>query len=633
MRRSLVIAAVVVGLLVVTSMASASSTSKSKAKAASAAQLYTPAGNNWIVPGGDNANSRYSSLTQINTKNVSKLKLVWQTSLWPAGYGAIGAEAATIALNGIMYMPTPLGVTAMNGATGQVVWKYEGAANPNAGFSALGLNILAARGLSAGNGMIFAGQQDGSIVALNQQTGAAIWTAQVAAVGTYAGKTNSESNPFTVYYNDGKDGLVFAGINGGDSPLRGHIDAYDAKTGTLVWRTFTTPDPTQLPYILTWGDPAEAAQAGGAVWSIPAIDSKLGTLFVGTGNPYPYTGRSPGKDLWTDSLLALNVNTGALKWYYQAVHHDLWDYDCPTPPVLFNTTVKGKAVQGVAVSCKSGYIYELTRAGGHPIFPIPEVKIEDPSGGAGQALNNTWPTQPEPTGGAAQILPHCATAATAGPSLPGYPTAPDGKPYIFGCPYEPSSANGYVVWGPYFAFGGTDYPPMSYNPTTGDLYVCANVTWQATENQSAASTTQRYATSGGYNSVGESGTVSALNLGTNKLDWQIKYQATKDGACYSGALTTAGGLLFTASRGPEATGLPAGTPTGGRVYAYNAKTGKQLWSYQNDMQIQAPPVTFMANGKQYLAIDLTAGKKVLTFPGFGNFDLATKDRLAVFALG
>jgi glucose dehydrogenase len=631
MRKLFSLAALCLAVVAVASTASASR--ESQTAASSAKQLYSPAAANWIVAGGDNANSRYSSLKQITAKNVSKLKLVWTKSLWPGGYTAIGAESAATALNGTMYMPTPTGVAALDPSNGNIVWAYDGIkpkpANP--GF-ALGINT--SRGIAEGGGMLFTGQQDGSIVALSQSDGKPIWTAQVASVGTYGSATQSESVPFAVYYNDGKDGLVFAGVNGGESPLRGHMDAYDAKTGALVWRTFTTPDPTQLPYILTWGNPAEAAQAGAATWSIPSVDAKLHMIYFGTGNPYPYTGRSPGKDLWSDSLMALDVRTGALKWYYQAVHHDLWDYDCPTPPVLFNTAVKGKAVQGVAFSCKSGYVYELSRRNGHPIFPIPEVKIKDPSGGPGQALNNTWPTQPEPTGGAAKILPHCATAATAGPSMPGFPTAPDGKPYILACPYEPSYTNGYVLWGPYFAFGGTDYPMMSYSPQTNDLYVCANVTWQSTENASATSTVQRYSTSGGYTAVGESGRVTALNMGTNKVDWQVHYQADKDGACYSGVLSTAGNLVFTASRGAEATGLPAGSG-GGKVYAYNAKTGKVLWSFSNTAngKIQAPPITFMSHGKQYIAVDMADTESSLAIPGFGSLDLTTKDKLAVFALG
>ncbi len=476
-----------------------------------------------------------------------------------------------------------------------------------------------------GDGMVFAGQADGSIVALNQKTGAPVWTSQVASVGTYGSQTQAISNPFTVYANN----EVLAGINGGDSPLRGHIDAYDAKTGALIWRFFTLPDQGEFPFILTWSNPAEAATGGAAIWSIPAVDTALNRVYVGTGNAYPYTGRAPGKSLWANSEVALNLQTGQLKWYYQAVHHDEWDYDCPTPPVLFNATIGGKVTPAMAFSCKSGYIFELSRKNGHPIFPIPETPVPNLDNGAGQALNSTWPTQPEPTGGAAEILPHCPTSAQVANVLPGFPTAPNGTPYVLTCPYAPTDAGHYTVWGPYFAFGGTDYPPMSFDPQTNDLYVCANVTWQSQENVSATSTNTQYLTGGGWTTVGESGTVSALNMTTNKLDWQKQYQATSDGACYSGALTTAGGLVFVASRG-QASGVP--TPFGGTFYAYDAKTGKQLFSYKNSSIIEAPPLTYSVNGKQYVAIDMTGGVNVINIPGFGAITSSTTDKQTVFAL-
>jgi quinohemoprotein ethanol dehydrogenase len=618
------------GAILIVPAASASNSSRKTANAAPASPLFTPAGSNWAAAEGDPSNQRFSSLSQINTSNVNKLKVAWSIDNYPAsGFTGIGVESTPLEMGGVLYSATPYGVDAINATTGSYVWKYVGVVPAAGASSGLSINTLAARTLSTGGGMIFAGQTDGSIVALNMKTGAAAWTAQVASVGTYGTATHSESNPFTIYYN----GLVYAGVNGGESPIRGHLDAYNATTGALVWRWFTLPDPTNFPFILSWANPAEAATGGAAIWSIPAIDPKLNRIFFGTGNPYPYTGRSAGKNLWANSIVSLNASTGQLKWYYQTVHHDLWDYDCPTPVVLFNATVNGKTVPALAGSCKSGYIYELARSNGHPVFPIPETPVPNLDEGVGQALNGTWPTQPEPTGGAAQILPHCPTAAEAGPTLAGYPNGPDGKPYVLTCPYAPSDANQWVVWGPYFAFGGTDYPPMSFDPQTNDLYVCANVTYQATENASPTSTNQNYSTSGGDTAVGESGTVSALNVSTNKLAWQIKYQANQDGACYSGDLTTAGGLLFVSSRGISATGLPPGTPLGGHLYAYSAATGKQLWSYQNSSEIQAPAFTYSVNGTQYVGVDMEGNTSSITFPGFGVFTTVLSDKLTVFKLG
>jgi len=226
-------------------------------------------------------------------------------------------------------------------------------------------------------------------------------------------------------------------------------------------------------------------------------------------------------------------------------------------------------------------------------------------GGKGATLNNTWPTQPEPTGGAAQILIHCPTAAQAAVAIPGFPVAPNGTPIVATCPFAPSYNDEYVLWGPYFALGGTDYPRMSFDPQTNDLYVCANVTMQATENASPTDFHQNYVTTGSVPAAGESGTVSALNMTTNKLDWQVQYQANQDGACYSGVLSTASGLVFTASKMNSTASITTlaaqGVAYGGSMYAYDAATGKQLWTYKDSDVIQAPPITYMYKGRQYIA--------------------------------
>ena len=289
-------------------------------------------------------------------------------------YSSLGVESTPIEAGGVLYVPTTVGVDALDGVTGKTIWQYKGVKNPKG----LVGHLLAARALSIGGGMVYTGQADGSITAVNTKTGHAVWTAAVASVGTYA-KSQAISLPFTVYAN----GVILTGINGGDTPLRGHIDAYNAKTGKLMWRWFTLPTLSD-PEIKTWANPAVAATGGAAVWSIPAVDSKLGLVYVGQGTRSP-TGRTPGQNLWADSEVALDLKTGALKWGYQAVHHDEWDYDCPTPPVLYNAKAKGKMIPGVAFSCKSGYIYLARPEKRGADFPIPEVPVDNPDNGEGAA--------------------------------------------------------------------------------------------------------------------------------------------------------------------------------------------------------------------------------------------------------
>ena len=454
--------------------------------------------------------------------------------------------------------------------------------------------------------MVFFGQQDGTIAAIDQVTGKQVWVDTVSDLGISA--------PVPIYYN----GMVYVGETGGDILQRGHIDALDAKTGKLVWRFWTTPDASNPTALKTWGGgAAEAAQGGGALWTYGAFDPATNTGYFATGNPDPYSGRGPGKNLWTDSVVALDATTGQLKWSYQTLHHDEWDYDCSTPVMLFDTTIKGKSVAGVEAGCKSAYTFELNRKTGKPIFPIPETKVPDTSNGKGAALNDTWPTQPIPTGGAAKIVPHCPTAKQAAANLPGYPTAPDGTPYKLSCMFAAPYTDSYTTWSPNYGSGGMDWDPMSYSPVTGDAYICAKMSFLGTKvvpGTSGKNTKFQNAPTGyGAAQVGLTGTFTALNLKTNKIDWQQKWQAWGNKSCYSGSASTAGGLTFVGS-------------DGGNFIAYDSKTGKKLWSDKTPYPITAPPIVYSANGKEY--VEVYAGGPLALLGGVAN----KQDLVTVYAL-
>ena len=558
-------------------------------------------------------NTAFSSLTQINTSNVGNLKVAWQDSL-EGPSNTTDAENSPIVVSGAgknlplasgtMFLETIAGMVALDPTNGQTLWRYQGpphdtVTNPTGVYRA-------SRTEAYGKGMVFGGQQDGTIIALNAKTGVPVWTADNASYGRFGPTSKQESTAVTVFYDDGKDGIVLDASNGGDSAQRGFLDALDAKTGKLIWRWFTTPDVTQYPYILTWGNPAQAVSGGASIWSIPAVDPQLGRVYFGTGNAYPETGRAPGTSLWSDSEISLDVRTGALKWYFQAVHHDEWDYDWPTPPVLFNTTYKGHEVKAIAAMNKDGYLFVLNRVNGAklPNFPWSNVPIPTPLGTAGMSLSNQWTTQPEPTGAAAQTLIHCPTQAQAATAMPGWPIAPDGKTMVATCPFAAMSSTGYVLWGANH-HGGADYMRMEYDPLTNDVYTCTNTTMEAYALKSPTDPTIIVVDGGSISSAGQTGQITAVNMSTNTVDWRQDYFAQKDGACYSGGVTTAGGLLFLASKG-NSTG-PNGISTdaqntsyGGYIYAYDAKSGKQLWSWQAPGYIIAPSVTYMVNGKQYV---------------------------------
>ena len=232
---------------------------------------------------------------------------------------------------------------------------------------------------------------------LNAKTGAPVWTNQVSDVNEFAGHTGQAGPPTDCDATAGPsgDGLIFAGPNGSSSPLRGHLDAIDATTGALVWRWFTTPDPTQLPFILTWSNPAEAALGGGGTWGSSAIDQGLHEVYSESGNAYAQLGRQPGKDLWTASTYALNENTGQLVWYWQEAHHDDWDLDHGGMPTIENVKINGTTYMALFTCNKDGDCEVVNRTNGRPLpnFPMKETAVEDPSG-KGLALNNEYPTQP-----------------------------------------------------------------------------------------------------------------------------------------------------------------------------------------------------------------------------------------------
>jgi glucose dehydrogenase len=638
-------------LVVVTAvgLASASSTAKRQSATLTPAQeavqqglVATPAGNDWAWPRGDEAQTQFSTLSQITTSNVANLHVAWRES-FDAGtlYSSLGIEGVPIVISGAnknlpnpagtMFMSAASGMVALNPSNGAVYWKYVGP-NPKTGLA------VAPAGASSRTeeyfkGSIYVGQQDGSIACLDAKTGKLVWTADTSGEGTFPGKTFTAAPP-TAVYDDGGDGLVFyGGGSGGSTPIRGHMDAFDAKTGKLVWRFWNTPDPTQLPFILTWGNPAEASWGGANNWGSFAVDQKAGMLYYGTGNSAPYTGRAPGRDLWVASMMAVHAGSGKLSWYYQTVQHDEWDSDLPNPPVLFNAPINGKIVPGIIFATKGGYVFELNRKNGSPIFPIPLVSVPDPFHTA--ALNNlTGIKEPVPTGGAAQIVPHCVTQAQLEALYPKFgnpPLAPNGSPIVGECNFTPTTNTQYnAMTGD--ELGSVSLWPNSYDPMTHDYYVCSRMSLYMLEN--ASPTDYHLLGIEGEPTAGTVGYVTALNVTTNKVDWQVQWPASV-GSCRSGVLSTAGGVVFASSWGDATRGdpstIPLGAPPyGGQMFAYDAKTGKQLWTFQGPDYIHAPIMTYMYGGKQYVAEYLMGPSP--TNPRSSSDVTGQIDQLTVFSL-
>jgi alcohol dehydrogenase (cytochrome c) len=357
--------------------------------------------------------------------------------------------------------------------------------------------------------------------------------------------------------------------------------AFNATTGKEVWRFYTIPGPGQRGFE-TWPQTGDAWQGGGAaVWQTPSVDPKLGLLYFSTGNPSPDDDGAirAGANLFAVSIVALDIKTGKLRWYYQMVHHDLWDYDAPSPTVLFDTTIHGKLVHGIGEAPKTGWLYLLDRTTGKPIFPIPEKPVPQ------EADQATYPTQPFPSLPPALAIqvPTPAQVAEIQQRAKGAPMAVSTHPYT---PYK----NTMMVTDPGPA-GGTNWAPSSYDPATHRMYVCGQngVAGMTAGDAPPPSPNPNGAlvhdvgsiwTVGGPNT----GYFDAIDVTTGKVVWKQHFADS----CYSGSVVTAGNLVFVGRNG-------------GELQAYNAKTGVLLWRFQTGAGANNVATIFRHNGKEYLA--------------------------------
>jgi alcohol dehydrogenase (cytochrome c)/quinohemoprotein ethanol dehydrogenase len=561
------------------------------APAFSAGQEQTSAGDDWLTAGGGLNDSRHSTLTQVTSANVSGLKLAWTGTFGlPKAAAAVPQEGAALAYKGTLYIPDGLSaVMALDGATGQTLWYYS----PKLDNAAL---LPAVRGLAIGDGKIYEGQTDGNLVALDQTTGNPIWKTKV---GDPTDGIQFSSAP--IYYN----GMIFEGASGGDWGGRSFAVALDAKTGDELWRWYTAPSPGSLGSG-TWGI-NEWQRGGGAIWIYPSIDVNSGLLYLVTGNPIPWNGRGPGNNLWTDSIVALHLSSGTFAWGFQTVHHDIWDFDVTNPPILFDLPYNGVNTPAIGAASKTGWVYILNRLTGKPILGITEKKVPQLKGAAARYANLSK-TQPYVTGDT--FTNQCSTKK----QWPG--KAADGKPYITGCIFTPYA---YVKGQPSFlasapsAEGGVDWQPSAYNPTTHDEYLCsingAGTAIGAIPN--AQKTIVPGALSLGVNFGAPSTNTPdlpqlvAMDMTNNKLAWRVtqpspKNKKTPSERC-SGVLSTDGGMVF------------AGQTNTKQLAAYDAATGKNLWlSSVLSQGPSGPPVTYTANGKQYIVV-LAHGGVIFAF--------------------
>ncbi|WP_246027571.1 outer membrane protein assembly factor BamB family protein [Lysinibacillus antri] len=545
----------------------------------------------WGYHGGDYYNRRFSQLEDINLDTIKDLKPEWVTSLGASLDMKFSGEATPIVEDGVMYIATAENdVLAMDAKTGEKIWEYRPHIEEKLDTVCCGWTT---RGVTVGEGLVFAGLLDARLVALDQKTGEVVWETEVA--DWEEGYTVTSA---PLYYN----GKVYTGVSGGEYGIRGRIMAYDAEYGHEVWRWYTIPTPYEK-HGDTWpNDENKNWLHGGApVWNTPAVDPELGNIYFVTGNTAPDLDGSKreGDNLYANSIVALNAETGEYVWHFQQVHHDIWDLDPTNPVILFDVEINGEMRKALGEAGKTGWIYFLDRETGEPLIGIEEKPVPQ------LAEQKTSPTQPFPVGDS--FVPQQVTEEDIERDLS---DDFEGKIGSIFTPFwdEP------ITLKP-SAFGGANWPPSAYSPETEYFYVIGTDAYIALTRHDE----DAYEEGGMW--IGSifvpvtdapvRGTITAMDVKTNKIAWQVVW----DTNAYSGVLATAGDLIFVGHND-------------GRLVAFNAKTGAEVWSYKMDAGANAPSITYEIDGEQYLSIFAAGnslagsvhGDKVYTFKLDGSWD-------------
>jgi alcohol dehydrogenase (cytochrome c) len=508
---------------------------------------------NWLMHNGSYSSQHHSLLTQVMPSNVANLEMKWMLQ-----DEVLGAwQSSPVVVDGIMYVTQrPNDVMAVDARTGRVFWQFRWTPSPDARVCCGANN----RGVAILGDTLFMGTLDARLIAIDAKNGQALWNIAVADVKLAYSITMA---PLVV-----KD-KVIVGVGGGEYGIRGFIAAYEAKTGKEVWRFYTIPGPGE-PGHDSWS--GESWKYGSAsVWVTGSYDPVLNLTYWGVGNPGPdwNATQRPGDNLYSDSVVALDADTGALKWHFQFTPNDGYDYDSVQVPVLADASWQGRPAKLMLWANRNGYFYVLDRQSGKFLLGQPFVKVNWSSGL--DANGRPIPT-PQPAGS---------------------PTYPGNQ-------------------------GGTNWYPPSYSPRTGLFYVTAwenyatiyrqeEATYQPGRNFSGGGFTvltpvpgapviglgRRSSINNWTNEVGN-GAIIAIDPQTGRARWKFAQFDVSE----AGILTTASDLLFSGSRD-------------GYFQALDARTGTLLWRASLGGNIVMAPVTYQVGGKQFISV--IAGHTLVTF--------------------
>ena len=514
----------------------------------------------WLMYGRDYGNQRFSPLDQITKENVKNLVPAWsfQTGV------PDGLQATPLFVNGVIFLSTSWNhAFAIDAHTGAELWHYKRRLPEKLKLCCGPVN----RGLAILNDTVYMATLDAHLVALDALNGRVRWDVEI---GKVEDNLSSTSPPLIV------GNKVLVGVGGGDFPSRGFIDAYDSGSGRRLWRFYTIPDKDDRQ-VATWSGDSHKT-GGGATWLVGSYDPDLNLIYWGVGNPYPDYDGDPrqGDNLYTNSVVALDADSGKLKWNYQFTPHDVWDYDGVNEMVLVDLNFEGRQVKALMHADRNGHFYAIDRTNGRLIYAEPFVRV-------------SWAKGFDPSG--RPIVD------------------PKSIPNIEGVEVCPGAA------------GGKEWNAMAYSPLTRMIYIpvienCALFKNHGVEAKRLGlppgESGFRYLPNQAF------GKVLAVHAVSGKVAWQVRTRTPMAG----GMLATAGGLVFTGD--PE-----------GNFLAYDSEDGRLLWSYQTGSGIRAAPISYRLNGKQYVAILSGMGGAVGGFTGAGApwmRNYRTGDTLYVFQL-